>query len=140
MEKEKKIGAWLGMAGGLLGIIAVLVIFGKNSLRPMHYPLILSIISVGLTFSALFGAKAAKEINQKKLHPVLAGIKSTVFTTLCSDVGVTILMALMHGEPSWILSIPVIMIMSFVAGGIPMLIIAIIFGYTLQFTLKKRLS
>ncbi len=133
MEREKTTGALLGMAGGFLGLLFVILLFGSNispSSTDVLSLFVLFVISLG--FSTLFGSIAAVDITMKGKHPVLAGIKSSVLTNVCTILTFTLFLALIHGDIEILQIIPLTLLMSFVIGGIPMLIIGSLFGWGLK--------
>ncbi|GAB5418107.1 MAG: hypothetical protein Crog4KO_31870 [Crocinitomicaceae bacterium] len=139
MKREEKIGAIFGITGGVIGLIIVASIFQLEPRNIVDNPLeLLSLIAPALGFSAWFGHRSGTNISKNRLHPILAQLWSGILTITFTIIVHAALMSILLLDINYFTVIPMAIIMSFVFGAIPILLLSLIFGLIFKPILNQK--
>ncbi len=137
MTREEKIGAALGVAGGMLGLLFLATLYLINEEADIKdMPSFLLTAIVGLSYSAFFGRRAGRKINKR--GPLLVGLISTALTNICSILTLGILGAAILQDVTFLGGALFGILFSFAIGGVPMLLIGTLYGYGLKHLIKTK--
>ncbi len=135
MKSAKEKGAVLGLVFGIFTAVTMALLI--NGVVSIHFNTeLMLIVTIFLFFSAFFGARAGRN-TIKGEHPVWIGCKSTFLTTYCTLL-LSIPLYILLDESEYysaqdpFFAILVILLYTTLLGGIPMLILGSIYGYSLR--------
>lgn len=134
-------GGIAGLLFGFLGIVTISFLAGERDMIGfMASQEIIRVTIVGLIFSFLFGGRAALKIKAKNHRAGFCGIASSFLTTTCTVITLGLLRALSFADnlQDIVGMIFMVLIYSFFFGGIPMILLGSLFGFTVNELIHRK--